>query len=409
MGYDVHITRKAAWFDEADAAAITLQEWQDYVAADPEMRLDNYAEAPLPDGGFIWTVGEGLCVWTAYSGNGQHGNYAWFDWHEDRVVVKNPDAEILVKMKSIAQALAARVQGDEGEYYDTPEAEAEAADVPLPAAAPPAPPYPTIKESWGILGWYVLAGLVVGVPCFLILEKGFQLSRTVSTLALILIVDVALLGFLRWKAGPRWVKLQLAGREQVWVYAVLPVMVVALAIVLSMQQLLHLPNWKSQTLDQATKVPGLAIVTVVLLGPVLEELLFRGVVLQGLLRSQRPWVAIGQSALLFAIIHFNPAQSLNALFIGVLFGWLYYRTRSLWLCMASHCLFNSLAFGSRFFKSSLKSLSTGAHPSGTAWLYYAGLVLFSALVLAVILWYIQKTTADNVPETPEYAASPNPA
>ena len=405
MGYDVHITRKRDWFNEEDNAAITLQEWKEYVADDPEMRLDDYAEAPLPDGDLIRTVGEGLCVWTAYSGNGQNGNYAWFDWHENRVVVKNPDSEILDKMKGIAQALAARVQGDEGEYYDNA-MDAVVDEPPLPAPLP-APPYPTIKESWGILGWYLLVALVVGTPCYLVLNKGFQLPQTVSTLALINIINVALLGFLRWKAGPRWVRLQLTGQEQVWVYAVLPVMVASLAIVLSMQQFLHLPNWTSKTLDKATEEPALAIVTVVLLAPVFEELLFRGVVLQGLLRSRRPWVAIGQSALLFAIIHFNPSQSLNALFIGLLFGWLYYRTRSLWLCMASHCLFNSLAFGSRFLKPWLKSLSTGAHSSSTAWLYYAGLVLLSALVLAVILWYIWKTTADHVLEAPATEAMPS--
>ncbi|WP_226163213.1 CPBP family intramembrane glutamic endopeptidase, partial [Hymenobacter terricola] len=136
------------------------------------------------------------------------------------------------------------------------------------------------------------------------------------------------------------------------------------------------------------------------LAPVFEELLFRGVILQGLLRSQRPWVAIGQSALLFGIMHFNPAQSLNALFIGLLFGWLYYRTRSLWLCIASHCLFNALAFGSRFYKAWLKPASISGHSYGTAWLYYAGLVLVSALVLAFILWHIRRTTVAELTAGP---------
>jgi membrane protease YdiL (CAAX protease family) len=418
MGYDVHITRKANWFDEEADAAITLQEWKEYVAADPEMRLDDYAEAPLPTGGFIWTVSEGLCVWTAYSGNGQNGNYAWFAWHEDRIVVKNPDSEILDKMKRIAEVLAARVQGDEGEYYDD-----EAGPHPVPdqrqtgeyyddevadaAAAPPVIlPYPTIKESWGMLGWYLLVVLVVGTPCYLVLNKGFHLSQTTALLSIINVVNVALFGFLRWKAGTRWVKLQLTGHEQVWVYAVLPLLVVSLAVVLSLQRYLHLPSWNEKTFEKATQLPVVATVTIVLLGPVLEELLFRGVILQGLLRTKRPWVAIGQSALLFAIIHFNPAQSLNALFIGVLFGWLYYRTRSLWLCMASHCLFNSLAFGSRYLRPWLKSMHAGAHPSGNAWLYQAGFTLLGALVLAAILWRIRQTTAAYLSEASALVNSP---
>ncbi len=46
MGYDVHITRKAEWSD--DESAITLGEWLSVVDADPEMRLDGFAEANLP-------------------------------------------------------------------------------------------------------------------------------------------------------------------------------------------------------------------------------------------------------------------------------------------------------------------------------------------------------------------------
>jgi hypothetical protein len=42
---------------------------------------------------------------------------AWFDWHRGAIVVKNPDTEILDKMKQIAAALGAFVVGDEGERY----------------------------------------------------------------------------------------------------------------------------------------------------------------------------------------------------------------------------------------------------------------------------------------------------
>jgi hypothetical protein len=43
---------------------------------------------------------------------------AWFDFQDGDVVVKNPDEEILKKMWLIAQALGAKVQGDDGEIYD---------------------------------------------------------------------------------------------------------------------------------------------------------------------------------------------------------------------------------------------------------------------------------------------------
>ena len=43
---------------------------------------------------------------------------AWFYFWEGNVFVKNPDSEILRKMWSLAQALSAKVRGDEGEDYD---------------------------------------------------------------------------------------------------------------------------------------------------------------------------------------------------------------------------------------------------------------------------------------------------
>ncbi|MGI4821567.1 MAG: hypothetical protein ACRYFV_10195 [Janthinobacterium lividum] len=120
MSYDVHITRKAeSWAAEDDQSAISLAEWLEYVAHDPEMRLDNRSTALVV--GIADTLGveaAGLSVWLAYSKNGRAGNYAWFSHEADRVTVKNPDEEILGKMLAVAQALGARVQGDDNEYFD---------------------------------------------------------------------------------------------------------------------------------------------------------------------------------------------------------------------------------------------------------------------------------------------------
>lgn len=120
MGYEVHITRKAeSWADEEDNNTITLAEWLDYVASDPEMRLDTYPEWPvyLADG-TINPESDGQSVWLPYSKDGVAGNHAWFCHFTDRITVKNPDEEILGKMLVIAHALGARVQGDDGEYFD---------------------------------------------------------------------------------------------------------------------------------------------------------------------------------------------------------------------------------------------------------------------------------------------------
>jgi hypothetical protein len=118
MGYELHITRRANWFDD-DGPSIDLDEWLLFLRSDPEMRLDGYAEATTTAGETIRYESRGLAVWTAYSGHGRDGNMAWFDWRSGVLSVKNPDDEIVGKMCKIAQSLDARVQGDEGEEYAT--------------------------------------------------------------------------------------------------------------------------------------------------------------------------------------------------------------------------------------------------------------------------------------------------
>jgi hypothetical protein len=115
MGYEVHITRKESWFD--DGPDISLDEWLDAVRADPELRLDGYAEATVGGSSILRVEDPSMSVWTAYSKHQQNVNIAWL-WHSrGNVMAKNPDEEILQKMYSIAIKLSAKVQGDDGEVY----------------------------------------------------------------------------------------------------------------------------------------------------------------------------------------------------------------------------------------------------------------------------------------------------
>jgi len=77
--------------------------------------------------------------------------------------------------------------------------------------------------------------------------------------------------------------------------------------------------------------------------PVFEEWLCRGMVLRGLLTKMKPGWAIVVSALFFAILHMNPWQALNAFILGVVMGYVYYRTGSLLLTMLIHFVNNATA------------------------------------------------------------------
>jgi membrane protease YdiL (CAAX protease family) len=121
---------------------------------------------------------------------------------------------------------------------------------------------------------------------------------------------------------------------------------------------------------------------------VLEELFFRGILLKGLLRNYRPAVAIGQSALLFGLMHMSPAQSIATALMGTVLGWLYYRTRSLGLCIGLHMLNNMLAFaGMRHPKlAGSQDIFDFISPG-----YYVGLLVAAAVLLGSIVWWMQRT------------------
>lgn len=81
--------------------------------------------------------------------------------------------------------------------------------------------------------------------------------------------------------------------------------------------------------------------SITIVAPILEELLFRGVIEGHLLnKGWAPKWAILVSALIFGVIHGNPAQIPFAFLIGLLFGWLYYRTGSVLPGIAGHIINN---------------------------------------------------------------------
>lgn len=106
----------------------------------------------------------------------------------------------------------------------------------------------------------------------------------------------------------------------------------------------ELPNFAEQELDEILR-DRWGYFAVGLLAPVCEEIVFRGAILRALLQwTPRHWVAIALSAVIFALVHANPAQMPHALLIGMLLGWLYFRTDSVVPGVAYHWVNNSVAY-----------------------------------------------------------------
>lgn len=103
----------------------------------------------------------------------------------------------------------------------------------------------------------------------------------------------------------------------------------AMLIVFVIQTLISQPaitllNEKAttNTYDSCTIIGSL------IFAPILEETIFRGILLRGLLTRYSTPIAITLSTLLFALIHINMNQIIPAFLLGILFGLVFAKTHS---------------------------------------------------------------------------------
>jgi len=94
-----------------------------------------------------------------------------------------------------------------------------------------------------------------------------------------------------------------------------------------------------------------SVVTVllgVLVVPVYEELLFRGVIQNWARNRLGPWLAGLLSALVFGAFHLVPLQAITAMLLGLMLAWAYEKGGSIWPAIVLHAVDNLVAFGLAF-------------------------------------------------------------
>lgn len=97
----------------------------------------------------------------------------------------------------------------------------------------------------------------------------------------------------------------------------------------------------------------------VVVAPVTEEMLFRGLILRGFLGNYSKRSAILLSALLFAMLHTNPWQFIPTFVAGVLLAWLLVETGSLIPCLFAHAVANGTAWLAGLFPVEIPGFTDG--------------------------------------------------
>jgi membrane protease YdiL (CAAX protease family) len=146
-----------------------------------------------------------------------------------------------------------------------------------------------------------------------------------------------------------------------------------------------------------------SICLIALVPAICEELFFRGMVFkfaQSLFKKW--WLSVLISAFLFAIFHTSISELVPIFLAGLVLGWVYYITSSIWMNILLHLLFNGLqvligVYSTPGFEQSLEA------PAVVAGIFIAGLALTAAGIFFLYRqrtplpghWSVQWPPADN--------------
>ncbi len=126
----------------------------------------------------------------------------------------------------------------------------------------------------------------------------------------------------------------------------------AVAMVLSGLELLSLipDSWvqvQNDTYEDVNSAsPMLQIISIGIIAPLLEEILFRGCMLGVLKREMHPWIAICLSAVFFGLAHGTPLGIIYATVLGIIMGWLMVKFNSVVPGILFHMAYNlTVSFG----------------------------------------------------------------
>lgn len=223
------------------------------------------------------------------------------------------------------------------------------------AAPTSPPPAPGLWETWSRGRLLALAGLLVAAnfACQLLwYDRGAGLFGPVLAGAVggVLLPLLFLAWRRRWQAGrdfalDRPAPWKATGAVMLALAALAPGSLLAW---LSLRLHPADPQWLAHYAANLPRTPAevaFAALAVVVVGPLAEELVFRGLVHRVFSRTWGPWPAIAVSALLFGLVHGEPWYLLGLVAVGAMLGFVWEVTRSLTCCWIAHAVHNGISLG----------------------------------------------------------------
>jgi len=255
--------------------------------------------------------------------------------------------------------------------------------------------YPSVSQSFGIVGIIILSMLVFS-PVMIIIdhligkEIAFLVYYIFSMGAPFLIINSVRKK--KTQSGSNTFDLSLDNFKVVLLITV-TIIAIQIGFISPIVNSMPVPEFMQQMFMELASQNGvLSFITLVIAAPILEELIFRGIILDGLLKRYSPVKSIIISSVLFGIVHLNPWQFISAVIIGFFIGWVYYKTRKLSLAILIHMTNNFLAFIMMRFTTPEEMFSTPLVESYGGGLPVFIIVTFGAIGVAILgILYLKKS------------------
>ena len=253
----------------------------------------------------------------------------------------------------------------------------------------------TVGHSIGISGIMILAMLIFSPLIFLSKYIGEE-----SSMFIYYIVAIGVASWLAYvikrKATAEKPFINLAIRNKIILpFIILGTVALLYGVVSPISELIPMPEIIKKAFMNLAKGTGIfAFLMMVVAAPVLEELIFRGIILDGLLEKYSPLKSILISSILFGIVHLNPWQFVAAVILGGFSGWIYYKTKSLTLSIIIHATANFCGYITRLFidESSMDKSSIEFYGG---LLNYILIILASIIITTLCVLFIRKTFKKN--------------
>lgn len=249
--------------------------------------------------------------------------------------------------------------------------------------------YPSIGQTFALVGIYLLAMVAGAIVIFLPLHIGLGFSESFCTMLCAAAASGAALWYAYRKKGDKPLNWRLSSKQAIICIAAVFIAFSSPILIEAFIMLIPFPESWAASLAEAFKADIWTFGMAVFFAPLVEEVLFRGIILKGYLQQFSPTKAIIISALFFGLIHFHPIQGLSAAMIGIVLGWMYWRTQSLIPGIITHFVNNLVAMLLVFSYGSVDISISEIVGGGMT---YSILLVVALLVFSGSLYLIQKNT-----------------